>query len=77
MGTPKIAIGNGNYTGDASWGVFGAVFAPGEVPLEPGATYAVEFESIENYQTLHGFVNLTCETQYLLCHTAMCLPTGA
>ena len=58
IGTEKIAIGNGNYTGDASWGVFGAAFAPGEVTLEPGKTYAVEFESIENYDTLHGFVNI-------------------
>ncbi len=58
VGVEKIAIGNGNYTGDASWGVFGATFAPGEVPLIPGATYAVEFESIENYNTLHGYVNI-------------------
>jgi hypothetical protein len=61
VGIEKIAVGNGNYTGDASWGVFGAVFAPGEVPLEPGTTYAVEFESIENYATLHGFVNIKGE----------------
>ncbi|MBW8039828.1 MAG: hypothetical protein FVQ85_07505 [Planctomycetes bacterium] len=58
VGTEKIAIGNGNYTGDASWGVFGVSFAPGEVPLEPGRKYAIEFESIENYDTLHGFVNI-------------------
>lgn len=57
VGIEKIAIGNGNYTGDASWGVFGCAFAPNEVPLEPGRTYAIEFESIENYETLHGFVN--------------------
>jgi hypothetical protein len=58
VGIEKIAIGNGNYTGDASWGVFGVSFAPGEVPLEPGRLYAVEFESIENYRTLHGYVNI-------------------
>jgi hypothetical protein len=58
VGIEKIAIGNGNYTGDASWGVFGVSFAPGEVPLEPGRLYAVEFESIENYKTLHGYVNI-------------------
>ncbi|MBN1125735.1 MAG: hypothetical protein JXA82_12065 [Sedimentisphaerales bacterium] len=58
VGTEKIAIGNGNYTGDASWGMFGTCFAPGEVSLEPGKTYAVEFESIENYNTLHGYVNI-------------------
>jgi hypothetical protein len=58
VGIEKIAIGNGNYTGDASWGVVAAVFAPGEVPLEPGQTYAVEFESIESKETLHGFINI-------------------
>ena len=58
VGIEKIAVGNGNYTGDASWGIFGAVFAPGEVPLEPGAVYAIEFDSMENYETLHGFVNI-------------------
>jgi hypothetical protein len=58
VGTTKIAIGEGNYTGDASWGMFGATFAPGEVNLIPGMTYAIEFESIETYETLHGYVNI-------------------
>ena len=58
VGVEKIAIGAGNYTGDASWGVFGVAYAPGEVPLVPGGTYVVEFESIENLETLHGFVNI-------------------
>lgn len=58
VGVEKIAIGNGNYTGDASWGCFGVAYAPGEVPLTPHETYAIEFESIENYETLHGFVNI-------------------
>lgn len=58
VGTPKIAVGNGNYTGDASWGMFGVAFAPGEAPVEPGAKYAIEMESIEGYETLHGFVNI-------------------
>jgi len=58
VGREKIAIGDGAYTGDASWGMFGVVFSPGEVPLEPGKTYAIEMESIENYETLHGFVNI-------------------
>jgi hypothetical protein len=58
VGAQKIAIGNGNYTGDASWGMFGAAYARGEVALTPGETYALEFESIENYETLHGFVNI-------------------
>ncbi len=58
VGIEKIAIGNANYTGDASWGTFGAAYAPGEVPLEAGREYAIEFESLENYETLHGFVNI-------------------
>jgi hypothetical protein len=58
VGVEKIAVGNGNYTGDASWGVFGVSFAPGEAPVEPGKMYAVGFESIENYNTLHGYVNI-------------------
>lgn len=61
VGIEKIAIGNGHYTGDASWGVYGLAYAPGEVPLEPGRTYAIEFESIENHETLHGFVNIKGE----------------
>lgn len=58
VGVEKIAIGNGIHTGDASWGVFGLAYSPGEVPLEPGGTYAIEFESIENYESLHGYVNI-------------------
>jgi hypothetical protein len=58
VGIEKIAVGNGNYTGDASWGIFCAVYAPGEVPLQPGETYAIEFETIENWETLHGFTNI-------------------
>jgi len=57
VGTEKIAVGSGMYTGDASWGAFGAALAPGDVPLTPGRTYAVQFETLEHYQTLHGFVN--------------------
>ncbi len=58
VGVTKTAIGNGNYTGDASWGTFCAVFAPGEVPLVPGERFVIEFQSIENYATLHGFENI-------------------
>ena len=58
VGIEKVAIGCANYTGDASWGTFGAAFAPGEVPLEPGETYAIEFESLENWETLHDFVDI-------------------
>jgi hypothetical protein len=58
IGVQKIAIGNGIHTGDASWGTFGAAYAPGEVQLEPGKAYAVELESIENYESLHGYINI-------------------
>lgn len=58
VGTPKIGKGHGDWTGDASWGIFAVAFAPGEVPLEPGRTYAIEFETFENYNTLHGFINI-------------------
>lgn len=58
VGTEKIGVGNGNYTGDASWGHFVAIFAPGEAPLEPGQKYAIEFESIESLHTVGGFVNI-------------------
>ena len=58
VGVEKLAIGDGNFTGDASWGVFGVTYAPGEVPLEPGHGYAIEFESAESMETLHGYVNI-------------------
>jgi hypothetical protein len=61
VGVEKVAVGNGNYSGDASWGALLAVFAPGEVPLEPGQAYTLEFSSLENYETLHGFVNIKGE----------------
>ena len=57
-GIEKIATGSANHTGDASWGTFGVAFAPGEAPLEPGKTYAIEIETVENFETLHGFVNI-------------------
>jgi hypothetical protein len=52
VGAAKIAIGNGLYTGDASWGTFGAVYEPDEVPLAPGHTYRLHFESIETPHNL-------------------------
>jgi hypothetical protein len=58
VGIPKIGIGDGHYTGDASWGVFGAVFEPGEISLTPGQTYAIEMQSIEDETTVGGFVNI-------------------
>lgn len=58
VGVSKLAAGQGNYTGDASWGLFAVAFAPGEVVLSPGETYALEFESIETEETLRGFVNI-------------------
>jgi hypothetical protein len=42
-GIEKIAVGQPTATGQS--GVFGVAVAPGEIPLEPGVTYAVEFES--------------------------------
>lgn len=58
VGIPKIAVGNGNYTGDASWGIFATVFAPSEVPIEPDKTYAIVFETIETKDTVGNFVNI-------------------
>ena len=58
VGVEKLSIGNGDYTGDASWGMFGVTYSPGEVSLDPGTTYAIEFESIEHYETLHGYTNI-------------------
>jgi hypothetical protein len=52
IGISKLAIGNGLYTGDASWGTFGAVYEPDEVMLEPGKTYCLQFESVETAQSL-------------------------
>ena len=46
-----VTFRDGEWTGDASWGVFGAAFAPGEVPLQPGKTFAIEFETLENFDT--------------------------
>lgn len=57
VGVEKIAIGSGNYTGDASWGWFCAAYSPGEVPLEPGKTYAIEWETMETVQSLHDYIN--------------------
>lgn len=58
VGVQKIATGNGMHTGDASWGTCGAVYSPGEVPLKRGKTYALEFESIENIESLHDYVDI-------------------
>ncbi len=58
VGIEKIAVGNGNYTGDASWGHFVAAFSPNEVPLVPGEKYAIEFETIETFHTIGDFVNI-------------------
>lgn len=58
VGVEKIAIGQGNFTGDASWGAYVVAFSPGEVPLEPGKTYAIEIETIENFESLNGYVNI-------------------
>ncbi len=57
-GFTKIASGIGNYTGDASWGAFGAVFAPQEIPLDEGGRYWVSWRTLENEFTLGNFVNI-------------------
>ncbi|MFO0913242.1 MAG: hypothetical protein U0795_09805 [Pirellulales bacterium] len=53
-----VAVGEGHYTGDASWGIFGRVFAPSDVRLNPGTTYGLEFTSLESEETVGGFVNI-------------------
>ena len=53
----KIAAAAANYTGDAAWGVIGAVFARDEVKLTPGATYAAEFTTLETPESIGDFVN--------------------
>ncbi len=53
----KIAAAAANYTGDAAWGVIGAVFARDEVKLTPGATYAAEFTTLETPESIGNFVN--------------------
>lgn len=58
IGVEKLATGNGQYTGDASWGTFGTVYSPGEVALTPGKAYALEFETFEGWETLHGHVDI-------------------
>jgi hypothetical protein len=58
VGTERTTVGNGIYTGDASWGIFGTSFTRNEVPLIAGTTYAVEIETLESPATLHGFVNI-------------------
>lgn len=58
VGIEKMAIGTGNWTGDASWGGFAVTYAPGEVPLTPGKTYAIEFDLIETRDTIGNWVNI-------------------
>jgi hypothetical protein len=53
----RIAAASANYTGDASWGVIGAVFARGEVKLTPGGTYCAEFTTMETAESIGDFVN--------------------
>ncbi|MGQ9651524.1 MAG: hypothetical protein ACUVXJ_15565 [Phycisphaerae bacterium] len=47
VGTAKIATGQG--TAGACAGLIGAAFAPGEVPLEPGQRYAVQFDTLGSH----------------------------
>jgi hypothetical protein len=53
----KIAAATANYTGDASWGVLGVVFAKNEVKLTPGEVYAAEFTTLETPESIGDFVN--------------------
>jgi hypothetical protein len=57
VGIEKMAIGTGNWTGDASWGGFATTFSPGQVPLTPGKTYAIELELIETRDTIGNWTN--------------------
>lgn len=57
-----VAIGEGHYTGDASWGVFARCFAPDQVVVTPGETYAIDFASLESPETVGGFVNIKGQT---------------
>jgi hypothetical protein len=50
VGIEKIAKGQSTAHGFA--GAVGVAFAPGEIPLEPGKKYAVEFTSAENAFTM-------------------------
>jgi len=54
-GGPVVGVektGKGQSTAHGFAGAVGVAFSPGEVPLDPGETYAVEFESIENPFTM-------------------------
>jgi hypothetical protein len=53
----KVAAASANYTGDASWGVIGAVFGQGEVKLTPGDRYFAEFTTLETPDSIGHFVN--------------------
>jgi hypothetical protein len=57
VGIEKMAIGSGNWTGDASWGGFATTYSPGQVPLVPGKTYAIEFNLIETRDTIGDYIN--------------------
>jgi hypothetical protein len=57
LGPEKIAAAQCNYTGDASWGVFGVVFSKGEISLTPGQTCAADFQTLETPESIGNFVN--------------------
>lgn len=48
VGTEKIAIGIKTATAES--GVMGATFAPGEIEVEPGERYAIEFEAYAEHK---------------------------
>jgi hypothetical protein len=57
IGPEKITAASANYTGDASWGVLGVVYAREEVSLTPGERYAAEFTTLETPESIGGFTN--------------------
>ncbi|HWB06587.1 MAG TPA: hypothetical protein VG796_26415 [Verrucomicrobiales bacterium] len=57
VGPEKIAAASANYTGDASWGVLGTVYARDEVKVSPGEHFTAEFTTLETPDSIGDFVN--------------------
>jgi hypothetical protein len=56
-GPEKVATASANYTGDAAWGVIGAVYARDEVKVAPGEQFTAEFTTLETPDSIGNFVN--------------------
>jgi hypothetical protein len=56
-GPEKIAAASANYTGDAAWGVLGAVYARDEVKITAGERLTAEFTTLETPDSIGNFVN--------------------